>query len=114
MTATPESMQAHEDDGLYTDCIIKPSTVQAVWSKSKTKQAVLEHLQWYFKPRSSYEPERVDYNCLNIFAEYQTYNLEFCKNMLYLSEKQSANVLHLFWQLLEFDPDCGSSSQGSR
>ena len=73
MTATPApgaTDRGHEDDVIYHDCIIKPSTVAQCWSKGKVKLAVLEHLQWYFRPRSSYEPERVDYNCLNIFAEY--------------------------------------------
>jgi len=33
------------------------------------------------------------------------YNLEFIKNELNLNDKQSANVLDLFWTLLEFNPD---------
>jgi len=64
-----------------------------------------DYLTWYFRPANSYDPERVDYNCLNIFAEYQTYNLEFCKNELFLNDRQTANILDMFWQLLEFNPD---------
>lgn len=71
-------------------------------------------MQQYFKPRSSYEPERVDYNCLNIFAEFQSYNLEFCKNDIYLNDKQSANVLDFFWKMLEFDPDQPSILEGNQ
>ena len=66
---------------------------------------MFEYLQWYFRPKTSYETERVDYNALNILAEYQTYNLEFVKNELDLSDEQSANVLESLWSLLEFDPD---------
>ena len=61
--------------------------------------------QDHFKPRTSYEPERIEYNALNILAEYQVYNLEWCKNELNLNDFQAAFVLHMFWQLLEFDPD---------
>ena len=66
---------------------------------------MFDYLQWYFRPKTSYETERVDYNALNILAEYQTYNLEFLKNDLALSDDQSANVLESLWSLLEFDPD---------
>jgi hypothetical protein len=40
----------------------------------------------YFKPRTSYEPERIEYNALNILADYQCYNLEFSKNEMNLSD----------------------------
>ena len=66
---------------------------------------MLDYLSWFFRPRNSYEPERVDYNALNILSEYQCFNLEFCKNELNLNNYQCANVMDLFWQLLEFDPD---------
>ena len=66
---------------------------------------MLDYLSWYFRPRNHYEPERVDYNALNILSEYQCFNLEFCKNELNLNNQQSANVLNLFWNILEFDPD---------
>ena len=48
---------------------------------------MLEHLQFYFRPKNSYDPERVDYNALNILAEYQTFNFEFCKNELDLTNE---------------------------
>ena len=38
-------------------------------------------------------------------SEYQCFNLEFCKNELNLNNQQTANVLNMFWLLLEFDPD---------
>lgn len=88
-----------------TDFIICANTVKEVWAKSRPKAALLEHFTEYFKPKSSLDPERVDYNALNIIAEYQLYNLEFAKNELNLNDKQSANLLNLFWCLLEFDPD---------
>ena len=66
---------------------------------------MVSYLTWYFRPKNSYDPERVDYNALNILAEYQTYNFEFVKNELDLNFEQCANVLNTLWNLLEFDPD---------
>lgn len=97
----------------YADFIIKPTDVTEVWSKSRSKEAILEHLAVYFKPKSSFDVERVDYNALNILAEYQVFNLEFCKNTLGLNDLQSACVLNAMWNLLEFDPDQKSASQKS-
>ena len=113
MSKTPEAPSYHDAlaDTFYMDAILNPSTIASIWSKSKSKQAMLERLQWFFRPRNSYEQERVDYNCLNIFAEFQTYNLQFAKNELYLSDRQCANVLDLFWRLLEFDPDSQATDQ---
>lgn len=91
--------------------IISASTCKDVWSKSRPKAALLDYLTWYFRPKSSLEPERVDYNALNILADYQLYNIEFAKNELTLNDKQSACVLDLFWKLLEFDPDCVDVTQ---
>ena len=50
--------------------IIKSETVTAIWAKSRPKQALLDHLTWYFRPKSSLDPERVDYNALNILADF--------------------------------------------
>jgi hypothetical protein len=97
----------------YADFIFKSSDVTEVWSKSRSKEAILDHLAVYFKPKSSFDLERVDYNALNILAEYQVFNLEFCKNVLGLNDLQSACVLHAMWVLLEFDPDQNSTSQKS-
>jgi len=93
------------DHKMFEDSILKPSVIATICKTFKTKAAMLNHLQWYFRPRNAYEPDRVDYNALNILAEYQVFNLEFCKQELSLNDKQTASVLDLFWSLLEFDPD---------
>ena len=77
--------------------IIPAQSLRDIWSKSRPKQALFDHLQAHFKPKSSLDRERVDYNALVILAEFQTYNLELCKNELYLTDEQSAAVLHMFW-----------------
>ena len=94
-----------EDDASFDSYMIKPSNLRDIWSISQVKKKMFEYIQWYFRPKNSYEPERVDYNALNILAEYQTYNLEFVKNELDLNDEQTANVLQALWSLLEFDPD---------
>ena len=94
-----------EDDVCFAAYMIKPSNLRDIWSTFKVKQAMLDYMTWYFRPKNSYDPERVDYNALNILAEYQTYNLEYLKNELDLNFDQCANVLQALWNLLEFDPD---------
>ena len=66
--------------------MMKPSNIRDIWATFKVKLNMFNYMQWYFRPRNSYDPERVDYNALNILAEYQTYNLEFLKNDLDLSD----------------------------
>lgn len=94
-----------EDNLTFGGYMLKPSNVKQIWSGFKVNKNMFEYMQWYFRPRNSYEPERVDYNALAILAEYQTYNLEFLKNDLDLTNDQAANILEAFWTLLEFDPD---------
>jgi hypothetical protein len=97
----------------FSGAIIKPTDVFTIWNHSKVQQAILDHIANHFKPKNSYEPERVDYNCINIFAEYQNCNLNFAKNTLFLNDCQTANLLDMFWCLLEFDPENGVTySQG--
>lgn len=66
------------DDGFETH-MLKPSEIARLSGASKLKVVMLQFYQWFFRPRSSYENERVDYNTLNILAEYQCFNLEFAK-----------------------------------
>ena len=94
-----------EDNVCFNNYLIKPSNIRTIWSTFKVKKSMFDYLQWYFRPKNSYDTERVDYNALNILAEYQTYNLEFIKNELDLSDDQCANILENLWSLLEFDPD---------
>ena len=50
---------------------MKPSHVKRVWAATKNlKDEIFSIYQEYFKPKSSLEPERVEYNELNIFSEF--------------------------------------------
>jgi hypothetical protein len=48
---------------------------------------------------------KVEYNEINIFAEFQLYNLIFAKNELLFDNIKTSVLLNLFWKLLEFNPD---------
>ena len=48
---------------------------------------------------------KVEYNEINIFAEFQLYNLIFAKNELLFDNTKAAVFLNLFWTLLEFSTD---------
>ena len=68
----------------------------------------------HFKPRSSLDPERVEYNEKNFFSEFQLYNLVFAKNDLLYDDHKSAILLNVFWRLLEFNvPDQSPSPSAS-
>ena len=47
----------------------------------------------------------MEYNEINIFAEFQLYNLIFAKNELLVNSYKASMILNLFWKLLEFNPD---------
>ena len=74
-----------EDHASFSDYMMKPSNLRDIWSIFKVKKSMTDFLTWYFRPKNSYDPERVDYNALNILAEYQTYNMEFLRNELDLT-----------------------------
>ena len=89
-TLDPDSIITIDDEDLdagFNQCILRPSNVKEIWSTFKVKAAMIKYLTWYFRPKNSYDPERVDYNALNILSEFQCFNLEFCKNELNLSDK---------------------------
>lgn len=74
-----EQQQEEADDKLFEFSVIKPSHIVKFERSGKIKKAIHDHIGWYYRPRSPFEPERIDYNCLNILAEYQTYNFEMCR-----------------------------------
>ena len=59
-----------QDSVAFENYILKPSTIRSIWGTYKVKKEMVDYLTWYFRPRNSYEPERVDYNALNILSEY--------------------------------------------
>ena len=86
-----------------SDYILKPSDVTALWSAPRLKQELVAFFQELYKPASKFEEEKVEYNQINILAEYQQYNLIYAKNELLFDDVRAAMFLDMFWKLLEFD-----------
>ena len=69
------------------------------------KDELVNFFQELYKPASQFEEEKVEYNKINILAEYQMYNIVFAKTELMFDEFKISVVLDIFWKILEFDPD---------
>ena len=69
------------------------------------KDELVKFLQELYKPKSQFEQERVEYNQINILAEYFQFNMIFAKNELMFDNYKTAVVVQMFWNLLEFDPE---------
>lgn len=95
----------------FENLILKPQHVDRIWDSSHMKEDLILILQEFFKPKSSIEQEKVEYNEINIFSEYQLHNLIFAKNELLLTSPKCALLLHQFWRLLEFNPDAPKGTQ---
>lgn len=95
--------------GKINKFIFKPSDVKRLWASNRVKEEIILFLQDLFKPDSQFEQEKVEYNQINILAEYTFYNMIFARNELMFDEFKIAVVLDIFWKLLEFDPNDKSS-----
>ena len=84
--------------GKINKFVFKPSDVKRLWASNRVKEEIILFLQDLFKPDSQFEQEKVEYNQINILAEYTYYN-----EMMF-DEFKVAVVLDIFWKLLEFDP----------
>ena len=90
--------------GKINKFVFKPSDVKRLWASNRVKEEIILFLQDLFKPDSQFEQEKVEYNQINILAEYTYYNMIFAKNEMMFDEFKTAVVLDIFWKLLEFDP----------
>ena len=85
--------------------VLLPTDIKKLWKSTRVKEELVAFLQNLYKPKSQYDTEKVEYNQINILAEFIYYNLIFAKNEMMLDEFKVAVVLDLFWRLLEFDPE---------
>ena len=77
----------------FRGLILKPSLIKKIWTSSNMKEEFIHIFQDFFKPKSSLEQEKVEYNEINIFSEYQLYNLVFAKNQLIFDDHKAAMLL---------------------
>lgn len=105
-TPRPEDLYDNKfGSAKFSEVILRPSHLKKVWSSSNMKEELISIFQEHFKPKSSLEQEKVEYNEINIFSEFQLYNLVFVKNELIFDDHRASLFLHLCWKLLEFNPD---------
>lgn len=57
-----------------------------IWNSGRPKEQIIDILANHYKPKSPAEEEKLEYNELNILAEYQLHNLIFLKNELLLDD----------------------------
>ena len=50
--------------------IIHPEHIEAFWLSPRPKEAMIEHYQKTFNPENKLDEEKLDYNELNIVAEF--------------------------------------------
>ena len=91
------------EQGKISEYILLPSDITKIWRSTRLKDELVKHLQNLFKPKSQFEQEKVEYNHINILAEFILFNLIFAKNELMFDEFKAAMLVDMFWKLLEFD-----------
>jgi len=93
----------------YSEFIIKPEHIQQIWENPKPKEFIIEMLQTYFKSKKLLY--MIEYNELNILAEYQLYNILFSKEKLALKDENTAFLLHILWRILEVEASATSENE---
>lgn len=100
--------------GKISDFVLNPSDIKRIWRANRMKEAIVKFLQDLYKPASQFEEEKVEYNKINILAEYQLYNMTHFKNELMMDDYKVAVCLDIMWRLLEFYPESSSSNSQSK
>ena len=91
--------------GKISAFIITPVDVRRMFNSPRTKEELVKFFQDLYKPKSQFEQERVEYNQINILAEYQMYNMIFAKNEMMYDDIKTSVLLDILWRLLEFEPE---------
>ena len=92
--------------------LILPEHIAPIWDSEDPLADMFDLYSSFFNPSHDPEYEVVDDNKIKIIAEFQIYNLIFCKNDLKLNDAQIAVVLDLMWTLLAINQD-GTMYDGS-
>lgn len=85
--------------------LIVAEQIDELWNASDPLTHLFELYTGYFNPEHDHEYDVVDDNTIRFLAEFQIYNLIFCKNDLKLDNNQTAEVLDLLWCLLAVNQD---------
>ena len=99
--------QEHEGDHeeLEDPRLISLEQVDQIWNSQDPLGDLFNLYTTFFNPSHDYEYDIVDDNKIRFLAEFQIYNLIFCKNDLKLEDVQTVEVLHILWNLLAINQD---------
>lgn len=98
----------HEGEGeqqVRGDKLITAEHIEPIWNSEDPLADMFEVYTSYFNPSHDPEYSLVDDNEIKFLAEFQIYNLIFCKNDMRLNDSQTAEVLDVFWNLLAVNED---------
>ena len=85
--------------------LINPEQVETIWNAEDPLNELFQLYTTFFNPEHDDEYDVVDDNKIKFIAEFQIYNLIFCKNDLHLDNKQTSEVLEMLWNLLAINQD---------
>lgn len=103
----------HEGEGEpMRQKLITTEDISPLWDSEDPLTELFEIYSSFFNPSHDPEYEVVDDNKIKIIAEFQIYNMIFCKNDMKLNDSQTAEVLDLLWNMLSFNQD-GTMYDGS-
>lgn len=100
-----EGEDHQQDQNEHYEKILSVDHIDQIWN-AKNPLADLFHVYTsFFNPSMSHDYWQVDDNKIKFLAEFQIYNLIFCKNDLKLSDEETWEVLDIMWNLLAFNQD---------
>jgi hypothetical protein len=91
-----EEQEEEREPEPWESFIIQPSLVEELWRSARPKEALIDHYSKHFNPEGNVDEDQMDYNELNIIAEFQIYNLVFAKELL-LDDTQISYLLEVFF-----------------
>ena len=105
-------MDGENEEAIHGQKILATEDITPLWESEDPLTELFNIYSSFFNPSHDPEYEVVDDNKIKLIAEFQIYNMIFCKNDLKLGDSQTAEVLHLLWNMLSFNQD-GTMYDGS-
>lgn len=101
---TPLESALCTDGGSMSNYLMLPSEIERLWKSPRVKDELVLYFQEKWKPKSQYDPEKIEYNQIIIVAEFVMYNIIFARNEMMFDQFKTAMLNNLLWRLLEYDP----------
>lgn len=100
--------EGHNEEGLEQTQevnLVPGDMVGQIWNSQDPLTDLFEVYTSFFNPSHDPEYDVVDDNEIMFLAEFQIYNMIFCKNDLKLDDNQTSEVLNVMWHLLAINQD---------